>query len=559
MHIRRMSALLLAVLLVFMFGGCGGVAEPEEDPGDQEGPSEAVETEPGDETEKKTLYIGQSAPPKNLNTFLSDYTYDAEAVYHVYARLAQFRPDGEVDPYLADWTISDDGLVYTFNIHPDAVWHDGEPVTARDVAYTFELAANPNSGSVWFSRIDKVEGVQEYHEGQADSISGIEIIDDKTLQVTLEEIEAAFVAQLTLFMNIVPEHILGSVPWEDLPNHRFWQEPIGAGPYRLVQYRSDQFIHLEKFPDFFLGEPNIDEIYIRLGNWQALQAAFEAGDIDVVRVESSELPNFEAMDGVKLFRAESTVSNLMVNNRSPFLGDVRVRKAIMHAMDRETMAEGAYMGMARVVHNAFDTPWTLSPNITTYSYDPDRAMQLLEEAGWDGSVTYKIVLATGNPERERAVLILQQNLQDVGIETEIVKMEGGTALDEIDAGNYDLAIVGFGTMSLLPDTAIIYMGADAMPPNGFNSCFYEDWELTDLLKEVAMTTDPDARTDLYHQITEIATDRLPYLPVVVQQDVVAINTDRVQLPGGFEPVPRNRPGGDTNFVTWDIINWDIVD
>ena len=154
-------------------------------------------------------------------------------------------------------------------------------------------------------------------------------------------------------------------------------------------------------------------------------------------------------------------------------------------------------------------------------------------------------------------LAIQQYLADVGIEIEIETMEGATVMEYMGEGEFDMGIIGYGTMSLLPDSAMNYIGADAVPPEGSNYSHYVDQELTDVLAEAAEQTDPEKRTELFYQVTEMSTDRLPLLPLVVQQDVLAINTDRVQLPS-LQTVPRNRPGPELAFITWDIINWDIV-
>jgi peptide/nickel transport system substrate-binding protein len=562
--------LLILVVLSMVLAGCGATAEPAQPTqAPAEPTAEVVEPtaevaelteEPAEEPagEPKVLYLGQTNPPKNFNTYIADYAYDSEAVFHVHCRLGQFAPDQTSQPYLATWDVSEDGKVYTFHLNEDALWHDGEPVTAKDVVYTFKLTASAESGSVYFDKVANVVGAQEYRDGQAEEIEGIKVLDDKTVEVSLINPSPSFVSVLHAFMIIVPEHILGSLPMSETVDAAYWRNPVGCGPYKFVEYVSDQYLLLEKFPEFFLGEPKIDQVYIRLGTWEAQEAAFEIGELDVVRVEPTEFERFEAMDGVELVRVDSYVSNLVLNNQSPFLGDVRVRKAIMYALDREAMVEGALLGFGRVAENCWVTPWTLSPNITTYEYDPDKARDLLAEAGWDGSVTYKVLLGTGRPDRERMTLILQQNLADVGITVEVETMEGGTALEMLSKGEGDMGIVGHGTMSLLPEAAINYVGAKSLPPEGSNYSFFVNEELTEALEQAIIQPNQEMAQEYFWTATEISTDQLPYVHLTVQQDIVAVNTNRVSLPS-LDPIPRNRPGGDINFITWDLVNWDIIE
>lgn len=561
---------IVLLAIVTSVGGCGSTpapsvpeataAEPTSPSAAEPEPTQAsaAEPEPATEGEGKTLHLALTNPPKNLDPYVTDYTYDAEAMLYTHCQLARFAPDQSLQPYLASWDTSEDGTEYTFHIDEGALWHDGQPVTAEDVVFTFEMIAHPDTGSIYARDMDGIKGAPEYRDGAATDIEGLEIVDEKTLKLTLTEPNPSFLPRLASFMVIVPKHLLGSVEMAKMPEASYWREPVGCGPYEWIEYATDQYIHLAKFPDFFLGEPKIDEIFVHLGSVESLELAFEKGQVDVVKVQATEIERFREMPFATLYATDSHVENLQVNCQHPFLEDATFRKALMYAIDRESIVNAGYLGSARIAENCFVTPWTLSPNITTYEYDPDKARELLAEAGWDGSVTFNILLGTGRPERERATLIIQQNLADVGITTEIESMEGGTVIDRTDKGEYDMAVVGFGTMSLLPDTATNYLAADALIPNGANASFYIDNELTALLHQTTKAVDQEARQELFYQITEMTSDRLPLLPLVVSQNVVAVRSDRVVVPeSGI--IPRNRPGGELSPVTWDIINWDVVE
>ena len=505
--------------------------------------------------EKKVLRIGMPATVKNLNFYLSDWIYNQEAVVYTNCKIGQFAPDGTIVPYAATWDVSSDGTIYTFYIKEKAKWHDGEPITAKDVAFTLKMVANPDSGSIYFDKIKPIKGAQAYHDREAEGIEGLKIVDDKTLEVTLESVSPAFLAIMQSFMMIVPEHILGSVDMKEMADAPFWRNPVGCGPYKWVEFVADQYIHLEKFPDFVLGEPKIDEVYLVMGTFEGLGAAFETGNVDFVEVQPTEIERFKQMSFATIVQGDSYVNNLNVNTKRPFLEDVKFRKALMYGIDREQMTDVALLGYGRIAPNCFVTPWTLSPNITEYSYDPEKAKELLEEAGWDGSVDFEILSHTGSPAVERLDLVLQQNLADLGIKSHLTKAEFGANYEKMNKAEFDMSIVGYGTMSMLPYTAVNYIGADSVPPNGTNLSWYEDQELTDLLYKVNTEADEEVRNELFYKITELTTDRLPMLPLVVQQDLVAINTDRVEIPN-LVLIPRNRPGQYT-WITWNIYEWDI--
>lgn len=518
-------------------------------------PSQPTATAP---PEKRILRMGMATPPKSINPFLSDYSIDHEAVVYVHCKLGQFGPDGTVVPYLAEWDLSEDGTTYTFHINKDAKWHDGEPVTAEDVVYTYKLVAHPDSGAIYFDRIRDIKGALAFHNGEADDIEGLKIVDDKTVQITMEAPSAAFLGTSQSCMFIVPEHILGTYDFKDVMDAPYWRNPVGCGPFKWGEYVTDDYIRFEKFPDFFMGEPKIDELYIKIGSWETLEAAFEAGSLDFVQVEPTEISRFEEMSFATLYRGETYVDSLNINHRRPFLQDVNFRKALLYGIDRESLVNAAFFGYATVAPNVFVTPWTLSPDITEYTYDPEKARELLQQAGWDGSVDFEFLVATGYPHHERMALIIQQNLADLGIKTHFEKLEIATIVeDRMYQADYDFGIIGYGTMSLLPDSALQYFGVDSFPPSGANWSFYEDRELTDLFLRAAREADEEARIQIFYEITERMTDRLPMLPFVVEEYVVAINNERVHIPN-VVLVPRNRPG-EMTWITSNIYEWEIME
>lgn len=504
--------------------------------------------------EKKVLYLSSNEYPSSLNPFIGDSAADQEAVAYVHCRLGQFGPDGTIIPFVADWDQSEDGLTFVFHIDKDAKWHDGEPVTAQDVVFTYKLVANPTSGAVYYSRMEAIKGAKAFHDGEADDIEGLSIIDDKTVKMTLEQPSPSFLALSQGAIFLLPEHILGSINVEDIWDSSYWRNPIGCGPYKWVEYVPEQYIHYEKFADFFLGEPKINEIYMRLGTEEANAIAFEKGDVDIVQLGGTDYERFGEMN-VTLHKGQGAVENLVVNTSHPWFDNLKFRKALMYAMDREAFAETAWFGYSIVAVNPSVTAWTISPNITQYPYDPDKAKELLDEIGWDGSVEVELLLAPGVAYRDRMSLIMQQNLADVGITMNIVTLESAAIGERRDSGDFDMTIVGYGSMSQNPWVQIDNFKSTNIPPNGINWSWYIDPVLDDLYDQASVEMNQDKLTQIFNQITERTTDQLPMLPLIVDPVVIA-QSDRVVIPD-LAYVQRNRPGKNT-WLTWNIYEWDIA-
>jgi peptide/nickel transport system substrate-binding protein len=499
------------------------------------------------------MRIGMPGEPQTLNPFMTDLSYTAESFVYTACKLGQFAPDSTIVPFLATWDLSADGTTYTFHLNANAKWHDGQPVTAKDVVFTYELVANPDSGAIYFDRIKAIKGAQAFHDHQADHVAGLTAVDDHTVQVQLESANATWLPLSQSAMFIVPEHLLGSYSAKDAMTAPYWQHPVGCGPYTWDTYVPNQYIRLHAFSDYFMGTAQINELDLVFGPPETMTGRLQTGEVDLVSLQPQEVDGITQQGNANIFHSDSYVDNVDVNTKRPFLGDVNFRKGLLTAIDRESINNSVFFGTGAVAPNVFVTPWTLSPNITTYPYDPAAARQLIAKAGYDGSYDYGIMETPGT-NAEKEALIIQQNLADVGVKSHLVPVQADF-IDRMSAGDYDMGLVGYGTMSLLPDAAVGYIGADSLPPNGSNWSFLQDRTLTDLFSKAAAEADPAARTQIFYQITERTTDELPKLPLIVTPYDVAVSK-RINIPNPVI-VPRNRPGEFT-WLTSNINTWTIA-
>ena len=252
-----------------------------------------------------SLIISQWSAPSGFNVLTAADQYAYQDIALIFASLTKLDDNLEPVPELASsWEVSDDGLTYTFHIDPNARWHDGEPVTAEDVAFTYHLVASPDIPASYYSRLTSIKGFEAFHAGEADTIAGLKVVDDLTIEFILSAPNAAFLSNLSKSISgtneILPKHLLGDTLPADIPNSPFWSNPVGAGPYRFAQYEEGQFLELEAFDDYVLGAPKAQKLFVRIGTQDVLLAQLERGEVDFAQVPAPEFDRTSALPNVKV-------------------------------------------------------------------------------------------------------------------------------------------------------------------------------------------------------------------------------------------------------------------
>jgi ABC-type transport system substrate-binding protein len=301
---------------------------------------------------------------------------------HIFSGLVTLDQTMQVQPELAaGWTVSDDGRTYTFYLRQNAQFHDGRPLTAQDIIYSWERAANPATGSdTAQTYLGDIEGVQEMLEGTADHISGLRAIDDHTLEVRLREPVVYFLQKLAYPVAfVVDRENVTAGDWEHQPN--------GTGPFKLQTWRDDELLVLARFDEYYLEPAAVQHIVINLGPGLSL-ARYEQGENDLVGIGGADLerardPNSDFYAALRTAVPLCT-NTIGLNNQLPPFDDVRVRQAFNLALDKELLIETFANG------NAIPASGALPPGMPGYRYqpergypyDPERARQLLAEAGY---------------------------------------------------------------------------------------------------------------------------------------------------------------------------------
>lgn len=489
--------------------------------------------------------------PSQPDSLLPDFAVTATAGYvmvNIYSALVKVDLEGNTVGDLATgWEVSDDQLTWTFTLRDDVLWHDGEPFTAADVKYSYEIASDPNyTGGSFYPEI---LGATERQSGEADEVSGVQVIDDYTVSITTVE-PNALVLDTIAQRQILPEHVLADVPAADLGSSVQATMPIGTGPYRLVEWRTDEALVFEAFPDYYGDIANIPN-YI----WKVVpelathytELVTGAADIST-SVTGDDFPSIQGEPGIATLQLPGVnLTDVNFNTSSPFFSDVRVRQAVAYALDRESMiAVGGGAGGLTTSQIHPSAP-EYNADIEPYPFDPEQAMALLEEAGWqdadgdgvreshgieglDEGTPFSVELGTwSNPLYSLPAQIIEQNLSDVGIEVSINVVDFNVYFSEyLTATNnpdFEFGLSGWFNFSV--PTYFDLAGNFATDSDGYSRTLWSNARFDELMTAIPTIFDADARNQAYYEAQQIIHDELPYLYLTRLDNLIAYDSNLV--------------------------------
>ena len=472
-----------------------------------------------------TIVLGATGDPINLNPILSGDT-DSFNV-HSWISYSLVRPgvDLRMRNNIAErWSWDQANLTWTFWLRPDVRFSDGQPLTSRDVKFTFDTIMHPDYDG---PRRPNVVDVAEI------TTDGPHIV-----RFRMRRVSAPFLVQIDL--GIIPYHILGQVPVRELRAHAFSRQPVGAGPYLLDRFVPGQFIVLRRNPNFWMApRPYINQIIIRrYADLNVMQAAFEVGDIDwfTQTPDARDRVMRDFADRVNFRDIHSHGYEFVwVNLEHPILQDRRVRRALKYALNRPAMIGAVLNNMGIPLHShQSSTSWAAgAPNLNTYAHNPARAHQLLEEAGWrvpagardgirrrDGLPTGEplrlgIQWNTGNVLRQDAATMAVRKWRELGIDASALPTELSVLLDRVSRAQFDLVFMGW-VPSPDPDPFFLFHSSQAeMNPagviTGFNRHQFRNPEVDRLIEAGRQTVDTRERRAIYHQVDQILNSELPLI------------------------------------------------
>ncbi len=485
----------------------------------------AAQTPPG------VLIVGQIAEPQALDPAAVTAVNDFRILMNVYDGLVRYA-DGtlEVEPALATgWEISEDGTVYTFTLREGVTFHDGTPFDAEAVKFNFDRMldeTHPQADTGPFPLAFFFSAVEE-----------VEVVDDMTVRFTLNEPYAPFLSNLAY-----PTGLIVSPRAVETHGTEFGRNPSGTGPFRFVEWRANEAVVLEANPDHWDGAPALEAVVFRpITDANTRTAEMLAGGIDLmVEVPPVALSQFQG-EGFRIVeQAGPHLWFLILNTREGPFAEKAVRQAANYAVNKQALVEDVLEGTAEVA--AGPTPpafaWAHNDELEPYPYDPDRARELLAEAGVENPAVTFYVTEGGSGMLDPVAMgtAIQADLEAVGFDVTIETYEWNTFLGEVNPGlegKADMAEMAWMTND--PDTLpFLTLRSDAFPDKGgFNSGYYSNPEVDALLEQARVATDQDERARLYKEMQVIVHEDAPWVFVAnwVQN---AVASDAVE---GFELQP----------------------
>ena len=441
------------------------------------------------------------------------------------------------------WQVNKEGLEIIFYLRKNVRWHDGAVFDAQDVEFTYKSLINPK--------------VRTPYSGDFEKVKSLEIIDPYTVKVTYKE---AFSPGLASWgMNIMPKHILEN---EDLNNTQFGRSPIGTGPYKFKEWKTQEFITLVANDHYFEGRPYIDRyIFKVIPDPATMFLELQSRGIDSMGLTSLQYARqtdsaFFKREYQKFRYQGFSYTYMGYNLKNEKFSDVRVRQAINHAVNRKELIDGILLGLGTECTGPFASrSWAYNKNIKPAEYLPVRSLELLREAGWElntegflqknGEIfEFTIVTNQGNEARKHAAEIIQRRLLKIGIKVKIKVVEWSAFINEfVNKRNFEAILMGW-SLSLDPDIYDIWHSSKTKPGE-FNFVSYSNEEVDSLLEEGRREFDQQKRQNIYHRIHELIDQDQPYL-FLYNPDSLPILSSRIK---GVKIAPA---GISYNFIKWYV-------
>lgn len=453
-------------------------------------------------------------PTESVNVITTSDRWGLTTVKMIYSPLYMNNADG-INWFLAtDYSVSEDGMTYTFTLRDDVVWSDGEPFTADDVVFTYtEMEQEENLGWAYSQLV--------YNEGTV----AIEKVDDYTVSFTFPFATPTAIEMLSQIF-IMPEHIYKDV--EDYEHNDYNMNSVGTGPYKLVEYQPGTYLRFEANDSYFKGQPGIGTIVFQIiENADTAVMALQNGEIDAYQVTPTEAQriDLEACNLSSYSYTEGRVGYMMINcNR---VTDEKVRKAILYALDKQTMNDAAFLS-----DEYYLTPYTFLPlnsqfyseDVEKYERDLDKSAQLLAEAGVS-DLTLRLGYSASDTIQSTQALLIQEQLQEAGITVELVSSDAtalSTQMQNPD-NDYDMYLGGY-IMGIDPDTFASLFESGA----GYNYMYYTEYsEINDLFAQGRAEQDMEKRKEIYAQLQAAIQDTGAFYPICSNNKILLIS-NRIQ-------------------------------
>ena len=519
MNWKILLAVLGTIALIALTVACGGSSSELPDEGEtaQESPTEAASgTEEAptpsvadvrSKTPENTL-VRLYVDPPTLDPHLTTDATSAQIIIEVFGGLVTIDRDLNIVPDLAErWDISPDRRVYTFHLDPDAVFHDGRRVTAHDVQWSLERATNPLTESpVVDQYLGDIVGVEEKLNGDAKAISGVRVIDDQTIEITIDAPKAYFVLDR--------ENV-------EADPRRWFREPNGTGPFKLSRYDVGELMVLTRNDDYHLGAPRLDAVEMILSGGTSM-LMYENDEIHISGISLADLdrlldPNNPLNSNLRRAEPTFSVQYIGMNVNEPPLDDPKVRQALNLAIDKQEIAT-IVLGDLVVPAQGILPPGFpgFNNNLMSYDFDPEEAMRLLEESkyGDDLANIPPITMTTAGSFGANVSLdmevVLQMWERNLGITAEFQQTEYATFLKDLHKRRFQMFEIGW--IADYPDPQN-FLDILFHSESSNNHTHYSNSEVDALLEQARTETNEAERIRIYQQVEQLIIDDAPWIPL----------------------------------------------
>ncbi|MDQ0325013.1 peptide/nickel transport system substrate-binding protein [Rhodopseudomonas julia] len=484
------------------------------------------------QTPPNVLIVGQIAEPKSLDPHAVTASNDFRILVNLYDGLVRTK-DGTLEPEPAlakSWEVSEDGLTYTFHLREGVTFHDGTPFNAEAVKFNFERMLDedhpyhdtgPFPLAFFFSSVDEIATP-----------------DDMTVVFKLKEPYAPFLSNLAYPTGLIVSPDAVKEYGKDVGRH-----PVGTGPFKFETWDSNTRVVLTRNDDYWDGAPSLEAVVFRpITDANTRIAEMLSGGIDVmVEVPPDNLKTFADDPTFKVYeQAGPHLWYVILNTKDGPFADKRVRQAVNYAVNKRSLVDDVLQGTAEVaagpVPPAF--AWAHNDDVKPYPYDPEKAKALLKEAGVENAELTFYVTEGGSGMLDPVPMgtAIQADLAKVGLDAKIESYEWNTFLAQVNPGlegKADMAEMAWMTND--PDTLpYLTLRSDALPDEGgFNSGYYSNEKVDELLEKARRSTDQDERAKLYKEAQVIIHDDAPWI-FIANWKQNAVTTERV---GGFSLQP----------------------
>lgn len=516
------AAVLVIALAAVLFLVIGGGGDKKDATASTDGSASPTAGAKASGTPSSGELRVRGTDPLFLDPAVAQDAESATYIVEIFSGLVRLDNDLKLQPDLAQsWDVSPDGKMYTFHLNPKAKFQDGRLVTANDVKYSWERALSPDTASVVASNfLGDIVGAKDVANGNAKEISGLKVIDDETLQVTIDAAKSYFLYKLTYpTAFVVDQKQISANP------KRWTLKPNGTGPYKLAKWSLGDTLVLQANDDFYLGPPKLKTITFQLSGGSSL-ATYQDGSIDVTGVGLDDLATVQdtsnALNKEYHKADDAAIDYIGFNTNTPPFDDPKVRQAFAMSVDRAKIAS-VVLKSAIPVATGLIPPGI--PGYTaddkTYQYDPQKAKQLLSESKYANNMP-QITLAetgAGGTVGDTTQAIVQSWKENLGVDVQVQQAESGTFFNDIDEGRYQMFHLGW--IMDYPDPEDV-LDVLFYSKSRQNSTHYNNPDVDKKLEQARTESDPAKRTALYQDVEKTIVQDAPWMPMFFETEYALV-------------------------------------